>query len=77
VGVRKLVPDKDTLASAYRRAWRIAEVNELLKQTLDQQGRDSAAIAIPRSLRKMVADRIKGKALSWDKAVAQIVAEAR
>jgi hypothetical protein len=75
-GVKKLVPSKGVLAQAYRRAWRIAIVNDLIQQALRQNG-EGDSIRVPPRLAKKVADRIKDTPMAWDEAIAKIVAEDR
>jgi DNA topoisomerase VI subunit B len=76
-GVRKLTPGRDTLEKAYRRAWRIAEVNDAVSRALADDKAEGIVPAIPEDLEDDVRRRIDGGAQPWDDALWQIVQETR
>ena len=69
--VRKLVPDQATLATAYRRAVRVAQVQEVLDKALAEL--PSTEIRLPPDLADVIARRIAGTALPWDQALFELV----
>lgn len=67
VGVKKVVPDKKTLAVAWQRAVAIAKAREIIEEVKEEQP------PVPMGLEKKVRDMLKRKpALSWDTALARI-----
>ncbi len=69
--VRKLVPDERTLATAYRRAVRIAQVQQALDRALAELPADE--IQPPPGLAEVIQRRIAGTALPWDQALFELV----
>jgi DNA topoisomerase VI subunit A len=67
VGVKKVVPNKKTLAVAWQRAVAIAKAREIIEEVKEEQP------PVPKGLEKKVRDMLKRKpALSWDRALARI-----
>ncbi len=70
-GIKKLIPDNNTLAAAYRRAifqLRIQEETEKLREEITQQ-----SIDVPDGLEKMVHEKLNDQSeLAWDQVVWQI-----
>ena len=69
-GVEKVVPDTDVLAAAYRRAARLADVQDAIEEVLESDGKD---VEIPDDLVALVVEKIVGTADAWDDAVWAIV----
>jgi len=75
-GVEKIVPDSEVLNTAYRRASRLAEVQQAIKRTLaviDCVG----DLPVPDDLLATVTERITDTSQSWDDAVWDICQERR
>lgn len=66
-GVGKVVPIKETLETAYKRATLIAEMQIAVDKVWDDF--DGAAIEIPEDLEQQVTDKIRGTEQAWDDAV--------
>jgi DNA topoisomerase VI subunit B len=75
VGVSKVVPNKETLKTAYRRAYKIAIIQEAVDRVLADI--DSESVKIPYNLKTQVQKRIEGTDLPWDLAVWEIVKNKR
>jgi hypothetical protein len=75
-GVKKVVPDKETLDAAFRRAAALAIVNQRLGE-IEKQAKETAdGLEIPQSLGNQVRKRLKADpSLPWDRAVEAVVAE--
>jgi hypothetical protein len=72
-GIKKVVPDDDTLADAYRRRLRLVEVQKVINKALNGLKEDKKAV-VPATLRKkIIAMQKLNRALTWDAAVRQIV----
>lgn len=69
--VRKLVPDERTLATAYRRAVRIAQVQQAIDKALAELPANE--IRLPPDLAHVIERRIAGTALPWDQALFELV----
>lgn len=74
-GVKKLVPDMETLTVAYRRAYRRAIVQQAIDDALEEA--EDADTTIPDGLAKLIEKRIEGTAKSWDTAVFELLQENR
>lgn len=68
-GVKKVVPDKETLIKAYQRAVFHQKLNQ--EATLLQEQFENEPIEIPANLESLVIEKTAGKA-SWDKAIWEI-----
>jgi hypothetical protein len=72
-GVRKIIPDPETLAKAYRLWVRSAEIKNVIKEMVEKE---TDGIAIPADLNEHVAARLREHpAESWDEAVRAIAAD--
>ena len=70
-GVKKVIPDADTLAAAFRRAEKIIKIKNLLKDIDDD---DADLVKIPKNLKaKIQAEFDALPTLSWDIALQNIV----
>ena len=67
-GVEKVVPDADALAAAYRRAWRLGAVQEVIDR-LEADGADADDIPVPAGLAEVIRTQIAGTEQSWDAAI--------
>jgi hypothetical protein len=64
VGVQKVVPDRETLEKAYRRAVRQTHVQRAIDEALEGLG--DAAEIIPDDLVERLSSKLEGSAKSWD-----------
>ena len=72
VGVEKVVPDDDTLASAYRLALRRSRLQAAIDDALTEI--DEAPDApVPDDLAEQIRAKITGKAIAWDAAIWSIM----
>ncbi len=70
-GVRKIIPDKETLDRAYRLAVRSKRMRKVVDEAL-KAAADEGDIAAPEDLAKQVETLIRDTSMSWDEAVAAI-----
>jgi hypothetical protein len=70
-GVEKVIPDNATLASAYQRAARIAQLSQAITKALD--GLDVNDITVPDDLADRLRDAIADSPTSWDQALWRLV----
>ena len=76
-GVAKIVPDDDTLAAAYRRMCRQAEVQARIDDVLSSLEVDET-IAVPDRLRDRLTKKLEAsREISWDTALLRVVTEDR
>jgi hypothetical protein len=69
-GVKKLIPDEETLAAAYRRALEINLLEEKLEEVREEIQEEVMEAKIPRGLSARVKAHLKqDPSLSWDQAV--------
>ncbi|WP_145376933.1 hypothetical protein [Symmachiella dynata] len=72
-GIEKVIPDKDDLEVAYRRAMKIAHVNEQIRENLDRAEEIAANAQLPPGLRQKIESRLKkDPTLAWDRVLADI-----
>jgi hypothetical protein len=78
IGVQKVVPDKDILEAAYRRAWKLAAVQRTVDEAMQrfEAGKDRPP-TLPRGLPKLIREKLQGSPESWDEVLWQIVRERR
>jgi hypothetical protein len=70
-GIRKLIPDDDTLADAYRRMHRQAVIQEKIDELIEEADEDE--VEVPAGLRQRVEEAIKvDSAQPWDAVVREI-----
>jgi len=75
-GVKKVVPDSDTLTTAYKRAVQVDLIREQLDELVYQTAEQAEAAPIPKDLDRLVRKRLKrNSAMPWDEAVAELAAE--
>jgi hypothetical protein len=72
-GIKKVVPDADTLGAAYRRAVQIALVREQLDGIIDQASKQAENAKLPKDLDKIVRKGLKSHpAQSWDDVITAV-----
>jgi Protein of unknown function C-terminus (DUF2399) len=74
VGVQKVVPDRETLEKAYRRAVRQTHVQRAIDEALEDLG-DAAEIIMPDDLVERLSSKLEGSAKSWDAVLWDLVAD--
>jgi hypothetical protein len=75
-GIKKVIPDADTLETAFRRAATLAIVGNQLKEIIDQAKSKAARLKIPKSLERQIRARLKSEpAVPWDRAVADLASQ--
>jgi hypothetical protein len=75
-GIKKVVPDKDTLAAAYRRAVEVELLKERIEEIAETTHEEVESIGIPKNLEKKVRRLLKDNPkLSWDEAVSEVASE--
>jgi hypothetical protein len=75
-GIKKVVPDEDTLATAYRRAMEIELLKERTADIVQSTHEEVKDISIPKNLEKKVRRLLKeDPKLSWDEVVAEIACD--
>jgi hypothetical protein len=73
-GIKKVVPDEDTLVDAYRRMQAQARVQAKIDEFLKSDAEEDQEGEVPDDLRKQIEERLEGQpATSWDKAVRDLV----
>jgi hypothetical protein len=76
-GVKKVVPDGELLADAYRRAYQIQYINRQIETFRQAATQLAEAAPVPKDLRRRILARFtRSPAKSWDDIVAEIAAEA-
>jgi hypothetical protein len=76
VGVAKVIPDRDTLAHAYRRAVRRQQVQEAIDEAVARvKAMADAEIVVPDDLTDRIREKLKGSAQSWDAVLWTLVAD--
>jgi hypothetical protein len=71
-GVKKVIPEEDVLATAYRRQRRIAKLQKLIDAAMAETDDDAP---IPDDLVEQIRERITGKEEAWDDALWGIAQE--
>lgn len=75
-GIKKLVPDSETLKAAFRRAATRAFAERNLQNLIERAEAEAAALKLPRTLERHIKARMKNEpALPWDTEIAEIVAK--
>jgi DNA topoisomerase VI subunit B len=75
-GVAKIVPAQESLESAFRRAWSLAQIQEAM-DVAAAQAVEGEIPAMPENLAAKIAGVIKDTNKSWDQALAKIVRQMR
>jgi hypothetical protein len=65
VGVEKLIPEREVLENAYRRAVRQARVQQAIDEAIDNL-EEQGDIPVPDDLAKRIGEKLKGSARAWD-----------
>jgi DNA topoisomerase VI subunit B len=72
-GVKKMVPEMDVLADAYRRVWQSALIRDRTGDIVSQAAKEAAVAHLPENLDSLVRKRLrKYPAMPWDEAVSEI-----
>ena len=72
-GIKKVVPDADTLADAYRRAYLIASINRHVDDFVDEAQQQADEVAIPKRLAARIKKALReNPARPWDAVLAEI-----
>lgn len=66
---RRLIPDDEILADAYRRALAIAGINAAIEGIARTMIDEASAATIPKTLRRQLQSAMKGSTKAWDKAL--------
>jgi DNA topoisomerase VI subunit B len=75
VGVAKVLPDRDTLAHAYRRTVRRQQVQEAIDAAVVRvKAMDDTEIVVPDDLEEEIREKLDGSAKSWDAVLWGLVA---
>jgi hypothetical protein len=75
-GVKKVLPDDDTLSAAYRRAREHAAVQKMIDEAAEALREKLKAAAAPTNLRTMVEESLKADPTrTWDSVIMEIVAK--
>jgi len=69
---KRLIPDDDVLADAYRRALAVAETNIAIEQASETAIENAESAKIPKTLRRMLKKQMKGSMEAWDTALYEI-----
>jgi len=71
-GVKKIVPDQDTLRAAYARAIKIATINQAIEDAMEEADEAAETHAMPKTLDRKIRKRLKeDPSQPWDKVVAE------
>lgn len=74
-GIKRIMPPRSTLATAYRRAAQIAIVNKELQNLIDVAGAAAKKLKVPKDLQQQIeAIQDAHPEKAWDQAIADIVA---
>ena len=72
-GIKKVVPDAETLETAYRRALQIELIRQQLPAIISKAGEEAQGATIPKALDKTVRKGFKAdSAQSWDDVIATV-----
>jgi hypothetical protein len=66
---KRLIPDDDVLADAYRRALAVAETNIAIEQASETAIENAESAKVPKTLRRMLKKQMKGSMEAWDTAL--------
>lgn len=71
-GIKKVVPDDETLAAAYRRAMEARFLNRHLQRVVAEARRHAGELKIPNGLSRKIRQALRNEpALSWDEAISR------
>jgi hypothetical protein len=71
-GVEKVVPDTETLESAYKRAYRRARLQSIIDTAQEEINNEVEAIELPENIESQISEAIQGQAQSWDSALSDM-----
>jgi hypothetical protein len=75
-GIKKVVPDREVLESAYRRAFQAHRLEERLAEIAEEVHQEAQEAKLPANLRKKVREALKhNPEKSWDAVIAELVME--
>ena len=75
-GIKKVIPDQETLREAFRRAIQLATIKEQLPDIIEEAAREAQEATIPKGLKTKVARALKANPeIPWDRAIADLAAE--
>jgi hypothetical protein len=73
-GIKKVIPDDETLDQAYRRVFQIAIVNREITKLIEKAGKDAALAQVPSTLRADIEAKLEAHPeIPWDEAIARII----
>jgi hypothetical protein len=73
-GIKKVIPDSDTLRTAYRRELKIQKMRIVIEQAENRVNAEVAGAAIPDDLAEQLSDEVEEDlALCWDEALAELI----
>ncbi len=70
--VKKVVPDAQTLESAYKRAYRRARLQSIIDTAQEEINNEVEAIELPENIESQISEAIQGQAQSWDNALSNM-----
>ncbi|GAG18830.1 unnamed protein product, partial [marine sediment metagenome] len=72
-GIKKIVPDEDTLKEAYARAVKVAVINRAIEDATEKAEKTAEKLTMPKTLTRMIRKRLKNDPTSpWDKVIAEV-----
>ena len=75
-GVKKIVPDQQSLKDAYARAIKVAVINKAIEEATEAAEEAAEKHTMPKTLDRMIRRRLKDNPeLPWDKVVAEVAAK--
>jgi hypothetical protein len=74
LGKKRLIPDDDVLANAYRRALAVAKINQTIEDALDEAIESAKAAKIP-GLRRQLEKKLSRESEPWDKVLYELAQE--
>jgi hypothetical protein len=75
--VKKLIPDQETLETAYRRALQIASISARIEEVLEEVENATEEVTIPKNLSSQIRKRLKtAPTQSWDEVLFSLAEEA-
>jgi hypothetical protein len=73
-GIKKVIPDSDTLMTAYRRELRLQKMQAIIEEAQGRVDADVKDAAIPDDLAEQLSEKLEhDRELSWDEALAELI----
>ena len=73
-GVKKIIPDEDTLHEAYLRAVEVRRVEAAVQKAVDAARKNGSDATVPEDLEETIRDRLEeDPTLSWDEVIQELV----